>query len=1148
MNIFLLRRIIAVAVLAITANLASSATDRLMVVGDATWGSWSLDRTSVMMRDAANPDIFRYTGWLEADKEFKFLAQAQWDGDEYRNASTDPYEIAKLIHCNNSSNPGDGNRDNKFKVSQSANYTITCNLSELTISVEKADYQAAPIHHNALYLVGSATPGGWALYESLQLNQDDTDPFLFSARVYLTPGTFKIATNCWADYGEQKFYFRDAADSNRISEDGNGDRQWTIKTASDYIVTVSLTDATISITPDDTPRNLLGAFKSWEQNGKSVVINGENGTLTLTPYNDCVIKVFTRLAGDTTPERRSITVFASPEGNFTVSEDSENLYLSTAATTVTVSKENCRASFADRSGKTILSEKNGLDNFTLPRTASFEGMHDEAFYGGGYNGKRINHNGTSLTMDNRQTGGWDCTWDAPHNICIPFVVSTGGYGLLFDDHHRNSRLTPSAAGTTYSTNSPTPIAYYYIGATDGSMASVLENYTFLTGRQELPPFWALGYMTSRYGYHSQAEAEEVVASVKNAGLPLDAIVFDLYWQGEGNNGMGNLDWYKPKFPDAKKMMADFSEKGVKTICITEPFFTSDSQNYSVLKSKGYFADDDVSNMSWLGSNKVGLIDSSNPDAMDWMWNFYKARTEEGMGGWWLDLGEPESHDGDSKHQGGTVDQVHNEFGDLWTSRVYQGYKEDFPDVRPFLMPRAGTAGMQRYSTFPWSGDIKRSFLGLEAQIPALLSAGMSGVGYLGCDVGGFNADGVGTHPKLYLRWVEMATFSPMMRTHSPERPEPYLSDYAEVFDGVSKHIHLRYSYLPYTYTLAWENATKGTPLARPLNFHDTPDMAASPSGCRDQYLWGRDIMVAPVVTDNTTRRSVTFPQGNWVDLNDMTKVYASGSTIEYDAPLEKLPYFGRVGSFITRYSQSTYTTTSEIDNSRLTVTYLIPRDETSANTVNRSVLFDDDHTSTGTLDSGNYLTTTFEGENVAGGHEIRISHAGSYTGAPATRTYTFVIPGYTKPVKSVSVSDSELRQTATRADFDAAADNAWFLDSDNTLYLRKSLPTNGTATIAVNANETGSLNRVEALDGAVFDYSPVTGLYSYSLPAGTTDARLTVVSMSGSVVAELPLDSSASSIRQVAVPTLSTGIYLSILWARTSGGNMSKLTIKTPVR
>lgn len=155
-------------------------------------------------------------------------------------------------------------------------------------------------------------------------------------------------------------------------------------------------------------------------------------------------------------------------------------------------------------------------------------------------------------------------------------------------------------------------------------------------------------------------------------------VFDLYWQGEGNNGMGNLDWYTPKFPDARKMMSDFESKGVKTICITEPFFTSDSRNYSELKEKGYFADDNVSNMWWLGSEKVGLIDSSNPDAMDWKWQFYKQRTEEGMGGWWLDLGEPESHDDDSRHMGGSVDQVHNEFGDLWTSRVYRGYKEDFP--------------------------------------------------------------------------------------------------------------------------------------------------------------------------------------------------------------------------------------------------------------------------------------------------------------------------------------------------------------------------------------------------------------------------------------------------------------------------------------
>lgn len=1146
---FTFDRIYALIALVLIGAMHLSAADRLLVIGDATWGKWSLDRTSVMLRDNGNENIFRYTGWLEADKEFKFLAQAQWDGIEYRNASDNPYDISRLAYSDKGSAP-----DYKFKVGESANYTITCDLGAMTVSVVKADYQQAPILHDVLYLVGSATPGEWALWQSLPIEQDASNPFRFSGTVSLKPGTFKIATNCYADYNEQKFFFRDPSDNGRISEDGTDDRQWTIDTASDYNVTVDLSASTISIEPVSEQPGTLGAYRSRSYDGNSVVITAENGTLTLTPYNDYVVKVFPRANGDNTPERRSISVYAAPEGSFSVSEDDDNIVLRTSATAVTVSKADCRVSFSDMAGRTVLREKNGLDNSRSPRTASFEGMNDEAFYGGGYNGKRINHNGTSLVMNNRQTGGWDCDWDAPHNICIPFVVSTGGYGLYFDDHHRNARISPSSAGTTYYSGSATPIAYYYIGSADGGMASVLENYTFLTGRQELPPYWALGYMTSRYGYHSQQEAEEVVASVRKAGLPLDAIVFDLYWQGEGNNGMGNLDWYAPKFPDAKKMMSDFASKGVKTICITEPFFTSDSRNYSVLKEKGYFADDDVSNMWWLGSDKVGLIDSSNPAAMDWMWQFYKQRTEEGMGGWWLDLGEPESHDDDSHHVGGTVDQVHNEFGDLWTSRVYRGYKEDFPDVRPFLMPRAGTAGMQRYSTFPWSGDIKRSYKGLEAQIPALLSSGMSGVAYMGNDVGGFAADGVGTDSWLYLRWIEMATFSPMMRTHSTYLPEPYLPEYADVFDAVSKHLHLRYSFLPYTYTLAWENATKGTPLARPLNFHDVAGATPSPSGCRDQYLWGRDIMVAPVVTCNTFKRSITFPQGTWVDLNDLTKVYAGGSTVEYDVPLEKLPYFGRVGAFIPQFSQTAYTTSSEIDNTRLTVTYLAPSASAStyaaANSaaVNRSVMFEDDHTSTSTLDNGQYMITTFEGEDTADGHIIRVSHEGAYPGMPATRTYTFVVPSYNKALKSAGTDNTEFNRAASREAFDAAADNAFYLDADNTLYLKKVMSTGSNSAITVSSKDyvTG-VDAVATDNCVVLEYSAATGLLSYSLPAGSTDATLTIVDLGGSVIAEYTALTANSTISQMPAPATAPGLYLATLSGRLPSGTPVSRTIKLPI-
>lgn len=1121
-------------VLAALCAFPAAAADHLFVVGDATWGQWSLDRTSVMLRDGENPDIFRYTGYLLADKEFKFLTETSWDRTEYRSASADPYILGEgsLIVCNSNAN------DNKFKVRESANYDIVCNLAEMKISVTKAEFQSAPVYHNVLYLVGDATPGRWMLGEALPLAQSPSDPFIFSARVSLSPGKFKIATNCYGGYNEQKFYFRDPSDSSRVSEDSTDDRQWTIDSEGVYNVTVNLSDKSISIVALS-DATALGPVKSWRTEGHTLFVEAEYGTLELTLFNDMVVKVFTRPAGMTEGERRSISVCASPVGTPDVSESDVAVTLSTPALRVDVAKVDGRISFRDPSGRLVLREKGGLDNSSRPRRATFEGMGDAAFYGGGYNGQRIDHDGSVLYMNNTQTGGWDATWSAPHNICIPFIVSASGYGLYFDDHYRHARISPSSSeGTKFSTESLNPVAYYFIGSADGGMASVLENYTFLTGRQELPPYWALGYLTSRYGYHSRQEAEEIVDGIKNAGLPLDGIVFDLYWQGERNNGMGNLDWYAPKFDDPAGMMSAFDARGVKTISITEPFFTSVSSNYETLRTLGYFADEDVAGMEWLGAPKTGLIDASNPDAMDWMWNFYKERTREGVAGWWLDLGEPERHDEDSRHAGGTVSQIHNEFGDLWTARVYRGFKEDFPDVRPFIMPRAGTSGMQRYSAFPWTGDIARSYKGLEAQVPALLSAGMSGVAYMGNDIGGFAASGTDTW--LYLRWIQAATFSSVMRTHSTMSPEPHLDCYAEVFPAVKKYIGMHYSYLPYTYTLARENAIKGTPLARPVNFHDRQGLPASPADCKDEYLWGRDILVAPVLTVNTFRRDITFPQGSWVDLNDMSRVYAGGSTVAYDAPLETLPHFGRLGAFIPTFTQTSFSSTGEIDNSRITVTYLIDKDAE----LSRSELFDDDRKSTGTLESGEYLLTVFEGRNSSSGHDIRIENSGSYAGMPATRTYTFVIPSYPRPVAAVTTaSGRSLAPCASMEAFDAAGADAFYLAPDMTLRIKASVDSDKNETLSISST-TSLSDGALAAPGIVFTHSKVTGRFDVALPAGASRALITVRDLRGAVLAEIPVAGDSATIAQYSFPALPAGMYLATLTAVAPDGSGISRTIK----
>lgn len=1386
MNKLLLKGILFGAMIIMSSSPKLNAEDRLLIVGDATWGGWSLDKTSVMVKKS--DEVFTYTGFLNADKEFKFLTEAKWDRLEYRNASGEPYILGEgLLQVNG--------LDQKFKVSESANYSIVCNLEDMTISVNKAQFQELPIYHNELYLVGDATPGGWTLSQAITLHQDLDNPFMFSGKALLKKdGTFKIATNSHADYGEQKFYFRDKEDSDKISTDDTDDRQWKVDSDGMYLVTADIRDMRISITetsPDEiveqrlcwyepvdaaqdeeitlyfnaaagngalkgytgtvyissgivsaendnltglmhiigkdetavpsvytmvrsekdpdiytlrmtpelyyaidsdtkikmlgmnftssdekikatdvnteiiyvpfrantgtmwyrpekasfdepitlhfdalagnaalkgytntvyvhcgllteesndsgdwkyqsgwldnnpryrmkrstvnpdqytltlTPSEFFGTdewhsvrsmvfvarnsdgtitgkesdngdivvdFKnndsdanrvplgkaiSWKRAGDALMVFAENGTLELTPYNDYTVKVFTHVNGDDTPVRRSIAVCATPSCEFTVSDDESAILLATAGLRVNVSKINCQITFADADGKVLLREDGGLDNSARPRQISFAAMNDAAFYGGGYNGQRINQNGVNMVMNNTQTGGWENTWQAPHNICVPFVVSTSGYGLFFDDHYRNARITPSSDGTSYSSGSTTPIAYYFVGSSDGSQASVMENYTYLTGRQELPPYWALGYMTSRYGYKSQSEANEVIRSVKDANLPIDAIVFDIYWQGEGNSGMGNLDWYKTNFPDAPQMMADFDAQGIKTICITEPFITSATTNYIPFKKAGYFADDDVSGMEWLGASQVGLIDATNPEAMDAFWHFYKDRTAEGVGGWWLDLGEPERHDADSRHLGGSVAQVHNEFGNLWTERVYRGLKEDFPDMRPFLMPRAATAGIQRFGAFPWTGDIKRSWNGLQAQVPALISAGMSGIGYMGSDVGGFSASS--TDPELYLRWVEMAVFSPMMRTHSPHMPEPYLGCYSSVLPAVRDFLNLRYSYLPYTYTLAWENATKGVPLARPVNFHDTASSNPSSADCSDQYLWGQNILVAPVMTPDHSRR-ITFPQGEWVDLNEMSKEYTGGTTITYSAPLECLPHFGRKGAFLPRFAQSTFVNTHEIDRSRLSITYLADFESQS---VSNGVVFEDDCISTTTLTDGTYSLLSFSGLNVAGGHEITISQTGGYTGMPDTRTLTFVIPCYGSEIYGVSTNGMALTRYSSKEDLETAHGNGYYISSDEKLHIKIAHKSGETNSVNIFLQPSAGLNEIES-SALTLEYQPTSCSVVYSIPEGLT-ANLSIFDMTGmeqiyvnklSGIGTYPLDSLANGlyIGKIETPNIKNGM------------------------
>lgn len=305
--------------------------------------------------------------------------------------------------------------------------------------------------------------------------------------------------------------------------------------------------------------------------------------------------------------------------------------------------------------------------------------------------------------------------------------------------------------------------------------------------------------------------------------------------------------------------------------------------------------------------------------------------------------------------------------------------------------------------------------------------------------------------------------------------------------------------------------------------------------------------MAPVVEYNNgdELRQIVFPEGEWVDMNDMSKSYKGGTTVSYDAPHSVLPYFGRRGSFITRFSQDSFDHTGNVDNTRLTVTYLM--DSEAAQPVS-SVLFDDDHVSTHTLENNQMLLTEFTGQNTTTGHVITVSHTGSYEGMPQSRFITFVIPGYGHKIGSVTASDgsvftAESSSSSTRvAD---AAPSTYQIDG-NVVTLRAKVPTTGTYSLSLSS-EIGALEAPVASVTEVFEFSEASRNYSYQLPAGT-EASIVIYNMGGSEVGRIMDLSADGTVHQAAAPSLPGGVYMSTLMVNDPACKSLASTIKTCIR
>jgi oligosaccharide 4-alpha-D-glucosyltransferase len=719
------------------------------------------------------------------------------------------------------------------------------------------------------------------------------------------------------------------------------------------------------------------------------------------------------IAGFAQQRRVSPETYVTSNGKYTISYFSDNILKLTFTTTNYSRNENVSDAVILKPGLGSngihVEIKDRLVNIgnkaILLDTDTSHGYHcfnfalqkDEMIFGGGERALPLDRRGYHFNLYNNPWYGYGEGADNL-NYSVPFFTSSKGYALFFDNPSKGFADIGKENKDVFKVGfSSGELNVYIILGKD--YKEILSSYHKLTGTQPLPPRWALGNLMSRFGYTSEAQVKDILSKMKQENVPVEAVIFDLFWFGDSIKGtLGNLEWINlQRWPDPKRMIGEFRKQGINTILVTEPFFVETSKNYSA--SKKYLSVDSAGKPYYLTDfyfGKGGLIDIFRKDSKDWFWSFYKKQMNIGVEAWWGDLGEPEKHPSDLYHNLKdlgqkrlfSADEVHNIYGHNWTKMLFEKYAQQYPNKRLFSLNRSGFAGSQRYSIFPWTGDVSRSWNGLRAQLPILLGMSMSGVPYVHSDAGGF-AGGEGDK-ELYVRWLQFAAFTPIFRPHGTALydVEPAAFSFPSevaLIDGDYKTwartaIYYRYTFSPYNYTLAYLQAKYGQPLIAPLYYHFPSDTTASK--IEDEYMWGEDVLVAPVLQKGAVTRKYYLPEGNWYHYF-RDEVLEGKSWQEDKVNMAKFPLLFREGSFIVRNGIGQL---SRFKGDTLLVMH-VPSAKPSV-----KVLYHDNGISKNSLKENKYELITFRSYGIKA-HELRFSitsNKGKYENKPGKRQINFL--------------------------------------------------------------------------------------------------------------------------------------------------------------
>lgn len=456
---------------------------------------------------------------------------------------------------------------------------------------------------------------------------------------------------------------------------------------------------------------------------------------------------------------------------------------------------------------------------------------------------------------------------------------------------------------------------YLFGAS--TLKDLVAAYTSLTGRSKLPPLWALGHQQSRWSYPDEASVRTIAKEFRDRAIPCDTIVLDIDYM----NDYRVFTTSDERFPDFRKLVSDLHEDGFKVITIVDPgvkkdpkysvFSDGEKQDCFVKKGDGKLFTGKV----WPGIS--ALPDFLKSDVRRWWGAQHGFYTDLGVKGIWNDMNEPALFDANEPLEGITNElpadhqqifmhelpegavghlEVRNAYGSMMSRSTWEGLRALRPKERPFVLTRAGYAGMQKYAAV-WLGDNNSWWEHLQLSIPMLVSVGICGIPFAGVDIGGFSFDATG---ELLARWYSVGMFYPFFRNHcalTGRLQEPWQFG-PKVECSVRKFIESHYRLIPYLQTLFFEHMINGAPIMRPLAYHAEADLHAL--DVDDQFFFGKDILVAPILHRGKRARPVYLPEGNWYRFEGGPDAapLSGGRTYEISFHMDEIPAFVREGSII----------------------------------------------------------------------------------------------------------------------------------------------------------------------------------------------------------------------------------------------------------